>query len=53
MNTAIAIIVILLEPAEVMDPAFFAHARGEAILGAFVLWCLPLAGVLSLIEHPR
>jgi len=42
----------LIESEEMVDPAFYADARGEAIWDSFVLWGLPLAGVLLLLEHP-
>lgn len=34
------------------DPAFFADGRGEAIWDTFVLWTLPVAGILLLFNNP-
>ncbi len=42
----------LIEPASEADNAFLADARGEAIWDALVLWTLPAAGVLLLLQHP-
>ena len=38
-------------PAEI-ERALYVEARGEAIWDAFILWVLPLSGVLLLIGHP-
>ena len=35
-----------------VDPAFYADVRGEAIWDAAVLWTLPVAGVLLLLNNP-
>ena len=42
----------LIEPESATDPVFLVEARGEAICDAFLLWTLPLAGVLLLLQHP-
>ena len=42
----------LIEPESASDPVFLADARGEAIGDSFLLWTLPLAGVLLLLQHP-
>ena len=41
----------LIENPRDVDPAFYADARGEAIWDTFVLWTLPLAGLLLLLDH--
>ena len=41
----------LIEPESEADPAFLANARGEAMWDALILWTLPLAGVLLLLQH--
>lgn len=33
-----------------VDPAFYADVRGEALWDSFILWTLPTAGVLSLLN---
>ena len=35
-----------------VDPVFFADVRGEAIWDALMLWTLPLAGVLLILNNP-
>ena len=35
-----------------VDPTFYADVRGEAIWDTAVLWVLPVAGVLLLLNHP-
>lgn len=39
------------EPESDVDPAFFADVRGEAAWDALVLWTLPLAGVLLVLDN--
>jgi len=35
-----------------VDPAFFGDVRGEAIWDSVVLWPLPVAGILLLLDNP-
>lgn len=35
-----------------VDPTFYADMRGEAIWDTAILWTLPLAGVLLLLNNP-
>ena len=41
----------LMESESDSDPQFLVDARGEAIWDALILWTLPLAGVLLLLQH--
>ena len=40
------------EPESQVDRTFFLDARGESIWDALILWTLPLAGILLLLNHP-
>jgi hypothetical protein len=40
------------EPENDVDPVFFADGRGEAIWDTFILWTLPVAGVLLILAQP-
>ena len=40
----------LIEPESDVDPAFYVDARGEAIWDALVLWALPVAGLLLMLD---
>jgi hypothetical protein len=42
----------LTEPEADVDPTFHADARGEAYWDAVILWTLPVAGVLLLLNNP-
>ena len=42
----------IMEPEADVDPAFFADVRGEAMWDALVLWTLPVAGLLLILESP-
>ena len=42
----------LNEPEADVDPAFFVDTRGEAIWDALILWTLPAAGVLLIVNSP-
>ncbi len=42
----------LNEPEADVDPTFFVDARGEAIWDALILWTLPAAGLLLIVNHP-
>ncbi len=43
----------LTEPQADVDPAFYADVRGEAVWDTAVLWTLPLAGLLLLLNNPN
>ena len=38
------------EPEPDVDPVFFADARGEAVWDALILWTLPVAGILLILN---
>ena len=40
------------EPESDVDPTFFVDGRGEAIWDALILWTLPVAGTLLLLNSP-
>ena len=42
----------LAEPESDVDPTFFIDGRGEAIWDALILWTLPVAGILLLLNNP-
>ncbi len=42
----------LTEPEADVDPAFYADVRGEALWDAAILWTLPLAGILLIVNNP-
>jgi hypothetical protein len=42
----------LAEPESDVDPTYFLDGRGEAIWDALILWILPVAGVLLLLDNP-
>jgi hypothetical protein len=42
----------LSEPEADVDPTFFADVRGEAIWDALIVWTLPVAGVLLVLDNP-
>lgn len=42
----------LAEPEADVDPTVYVDGRGEAIWDAFILWTLPVAGVLLVLNHP-
>ena len=41
----------LTEPESDVDPAFYADVRGEAFWDTVILWTLPVAGVLLLLNN--
>ena len=41
----------LTEPESDVDPAFFADVRGEAFWDTIILWTLPVAGILLLLNN--
>jgi hypothetical protein len=41
----------LAEPESKVDPAFAADVRAEAIWDVFVLWTLPVSGILLILNH--
>lgn len=42
----------LAEPETDVDPTFFVDGRGEAIWDALILWTLPVAGILLILDSP-
>jgi hypothetical protein len=42
----------LTEPEADVDPAFYADVRGEAVWDTLILWTLPVAGILLLVNSP-
>ena len=42
----------LTEPEADVDPAFYADVRGEAFWDMMILWTLPVAGLLLLLNNP-
>lgn len=42
----------LTEPESDVDPTYFVDGRGEAIWDALILWTLPAAGILLIINNP-
>ncbi|GAH66622.1 unnamed protein product [marine sediment metagenome] len=42
----------LTEPEADVDPTFYADVRGEAFWDTAILWTLPAAGVLLLLDNP-
>ena len=41
----------IVEPESDLDKTFFADMRGEAIWDALILWTLPFAGILLIIDN--
>lgn len=35
-----------------VDPTFFVDTRGEAVWDAMIVWVLPLAGILLIMDNP-
>jgi len=42
----------LTEPESDVDPTYFVDGRGEAIWDALILWTLPVAGILLILNNP-
>jgi hypothetical protein len=42
----------LIEPETGVDPTFLLDAKGEALWDSLILWTLPVAGILILLESP-
>lgn len=42
----------LTEPEADVDPTFYADVRGEAFWDTAILWILPVAGVLLMLNNP-
>ena len=42
----------LSEPESDVDPTFFVDGQGEAIWDALILWVLPVAGILLILNSP-
>ena len=43
----------LTEPESDVDPTYYADVHGEAIWDVMILWILPAAGILFLLDNPR
>jgi hypothetical protein len=41
----------LTEPESEVDPTFYADVRGEAIWDTIILWTLPVAGIMLLLNN--
>jgi len=41
----------LVEPEPEVDPTFYIDARGEAIWDSLILWTLPIAGILLILNN--
>ena len=52
LSPALAARLGVAEPESDVDATFFVDGRGEAIWDAWILWTLPLAGVLILLNNP-
>jgi hypothetical protein len=51
-SPALAAKIGLAEPEADVDPTYFVDGRGEAIWDALILWTLPVAGILLLLDNP-
>ncbi|MGB3699979.1 MAG: hypothetical protein WA997_01810 [Anaerolineales bacterium] len=51
INPILAAKLGLIEPEADVDPSFYADVRGEAYWDAAILWTLPVAGVLLLLNN--
>ena len=51
-SPSLAVRLGLDEPEADVDSTFFVDGRGEAIWDALILWPLPLAGILLLVNNP-
>ncbi|MCJ7537355.1 MAG: hypothetical protein MUO57_17655 [Anaerolineales bacterium] len=51
INPILAAKLGLVEPEADVDPSFYADVRGEAYWDAAILWTLPVAGVLLLLNN--
>ena len=51
-SPTLAIKLGLAEPESDVDPTYFVDGRGEAIWDALILWILPVAGILLLLDNP-
>ena len=51
-NPILAARIGLIEPEADVDPTFYADIRGEAYWDSAILWMLPVAGVLLLLNNP-
>ncbi len=52
LSPALAVRLGLAEPKADVDHTFYVDGRGEAIWDAVILWTLPVAGVLLLLDNP-
>jgi hypothetical protein len=47
----LAVKLALTEPESDVDPAFYADVRGEAVWDTMILWTLPVAGILIILNN--
>ena len=48
----VAVKIRIAEPESELNPTFFADMHGEAIWDTIILWTLPFAGILLIINNP-
>ena len=51
LSPNIAVKIRIAEPESDVDPTYFADIRGEAIWDSIILWTLPVAGLLLIINN--
>ena len=51
LSPRLAVKMQLIEPESDVDPAFYADVRGEAIWDTMILWTLPVAGILLILNN--
>jgi len=52
ISPALAVSLGLGEAESDVDTAFYIDARGEAIWDSLIIWTLPVAGILLMLQHP-
>ena len=50
LSPKVAVKLGLTEPSHDVDPTFYADVRGESIWDATILWILPIAGILLMLN---
>ena len=51
LSPRLAVKMQLTEPESDVDPAYYADVRGEAIWDTMILWTLPVAGILLILNN--
>ena len=51
LSPKLAVKLTLTEPESDVDPAFYADVRGEAVWDMLILWTLPVAGILLILNN--